>query len=286
VARKGHSYRDRLTGLAIRNDEKGELLHLGISLGRRFLKAPQRYQARPEVNSAPYYLDTEDFSTKTISILNLETAYSRGPLLLQGECIWTQASGTVRAEDVTLNNIADEVAARFPKLVDWLQGNSGWQRPSDSILWNIPFDLATRGNPSFFGIYGQASYILTGEQRPYDFYRGIFGAPIPEKPFKFASFRGLGAWELAARLSYLDLNDNYIIGGRETNLTLGLNWYLNQNMRMALNYVHGIIEKDVYKGNMNSVQMRFQIDFQPRSLHDFNPLKGTQQPASLTKYEE
>ena len=40
-----------------------------------------------------------------------------------------------------------------------------------------------------------------------------------------------GAVELAARLSELDLSDGNIIGGEETNLTFGLNWDINQNVR-------------------------------------------------------
>jgi phosphate-selective porin len=132
---------------------------------------------------------------------------------------------------------------------------------------------------SFFGVYGQASYILTGEQHPYEAKNGVFGAPIPAHPFSFRTFRGLGAWEVAARLSHLDLNDGYIQGGRETNVTLGVNWYLNENVRMALNYVHGEIGRDTYEGAMDAVQWRMQLDLQPRRLGEFYPWRDDKAPS-------
>ncbi len=55
---------------------------------------------------------------------------------------------------------------------------------------------------------------------------------------EFRPFRSKwGAWEVAARLSYLDLNDGPIRGGEELNFTVGLNWYLRSNLRVMVNYV-------------------------------------------------
>lgn len=270
----------RVTGVAVRNDEKRELLHLGISPGLRSLKSVHRYEARPEVNSAPRYLDTGDFSADAMLLLNVESAYSKGPLLLQGECVWARVSGGMRAEGVTLNDIAEEASVRFPKLTRWLQGHSGWQRPSDSVLWKIPFDLTARGDFNFFGLYGQISYILTGEHRPYDASSGLFGAPVPVHPFSLRGFSGLGSWEVAARLSRLDLADAYMDGGRETNVTLGINWYLNSNMRMAFNYVHGKIDRDVYEGSMDAFQIRFQADIKPQDISEYGPSRKTRKTAT------
>ena len=86
-------------------------------------------------------------------------------------------------------------------------------------------------NPKFWGVYLQASYFLTGEHRTYDAANGIFSQIKPKKDFHPLKGKW-GAWEVATRLSYLDLNDGADIkGGQETNLTLGLNWYLNPNMQ-------------------------------------------------------
>lgn len=109
----------------------------------------------------------------------------------------------------------------------------------------------------FQGLYLQASYFLTGESRPYVKSAGVFGRP---RPFKNASLKtcGIGAWELAARYSWLDLKDNAINGHIMSDVTLGLNWYLNPNFRIFLNYVISHLNGS---GDANIVSTRFQVDF-------------------------
>ena len=48
---------------------------------------------------------------------------------------------------------------------------------------------------------------------------------------------GRGAFELAFRASYVDLTDRDVIGGEESNLSLGFNWYLNNKLRLMSNVV-------------------------------------------------
>ena len=94
----------------------------------------------------------------------------------------------------------------------------------------------------FDGYYGYASWFLTGESRNYKADKGIFDILIPNKPFSFAS-GGWGAWELAARYSEIDLNDDAVSGGRERDITAGLNWYPNPYIRFMANYIH-VLEID------------------------------------------
>jgi phosphate-selective porin OprO/OprP len=114
----------------------------------------------------------------------------------------------------------------------------------------------------FHGWYAQGSWFLTGESRPYDRGTARLGQVDPHHSVDKG---GKGAWEVALRLSRLDLTDRDVIGGEETNLTIGLNWYLSSTMRAMVNYVN-VLEMDrpgsEFDGNtMSLLQLRFQIDF-------------------------
>lgn len=100
---------------------------------------------------------------------------------------------------------------------------------------NSWIDLKSGAGPSlnFNGWYAEAAWTLTGESRVYN--NGLFYRVIPDNTFSFAT-GGLGAWELAMRYSEVDLNDGTFKGGELGNLTVGLNWYPNQIVRLMANY--------------------------------------------------
>jgi phosphate-selective porin OprO/OprP len=125
------------------------------------------------------------------------------------------------------------------------------------------------GNPYFWGGYGQVSYFLTGEHKVYEPDYGRFGRVKPLANFNPAK-GGWGAWELATRFSYLDLDDSDVTGGRMWNVTTGVNWYLFPNARIMLNYIHADVSNREatiaaiptnVTGTGDIVQTRFQIDF-------------------------
>jgi phosphate-selective porin OprO/OprP len=95
------------------------------------------------------------------------------------------------------------------------------------------------GQPAlrFRGWYGYASWMITGESRDYRESNATFGPVIPN-----ASWNGRsgGALELAARMSMTDLNDRDVFGGKETNVSVGINWYLDKSVRLSANVVHAI----------------------------------------------
>ena len=114
-------------------------------------------------------------------------------------------------------------------------------------------------NNSFSGWYAQATWILTGEQKPYNTATGSFTAPKVAHPFGFGPDAGWGAFELAGRFSDLDLNShaldpaniitawpsgtnrtytyyNTVRGGDQRILTAALNWYPNNLLKFAVQY--------------------------------------------------
>ncbi|MFH1742662.1 MAG: porin [bacterium] len=122
-------------------------------------------------------------------------------------------------------------------------------------------------NSTFFGncdlsaFYAQTGYFLTGEHHPYR--GGQFTRVDPIKNFREDG--GWGAWEMAFRYGWIDLDDTPVLGatgGELDDFVLGLNWYLNSNVRLMWNYVHTEsngtdpedLEADIY-------QMRFELAF-------------------------
>lgn len=89
---------------------------------------------------------------------------------------------------------------------------------------------------NFWGYYLHGSYFVTGEIRKYNMTNGTFSGVKP-KP-SFHPLKGeWGAWEIGLRYSYLDLNDQDIRGGKERNVTTGLNWYFRPKNRLMFNYI-------------------------------------------------
>ncbi len=87
---------------------------------------------------------------------------------------------------------------------------------------------------NFWGAYAFISWFLSDDSRNYDSGSGKFGPLTPSSPlFK----GGRGAFEVAFRASYVDLTDKDIIGGVQSNLSLGFNWYPNYKLRFMANVV-------------------------------------------------
>ena len=118
-------------------------------------------------------------------------------------------------------------------------------------------------DPTFGAWYVSGSYFLTGEHRPYD--GGAFDRLSPNDNFRPGDEGGLGAWEVAARYSTMDLTDSGIVGGEAQALTLGVNWYLNPSVRLMANYTRADVEDaagtEGVDGIGNFVSVRFQLDF-------------------------
>jgi len=101
-------------------------------------------------------------------------------------------------------------------------------------------DVDVIGGPDaeFSGWYVNVAYFLSGGEREYSLFDGEFGKVYPTS--------NRGAWELVARYSNLDLNDLSagITGGSSDVITLGVNWYINNNFIVRANYT--MADNDIY----------------------------------------
>lgn len=116
------------------------------------------------------------------------------------------------------------------------------------------------GDPSFYGSYAQVGWFLTGESRRYRTNSGSFDRTLPRAPYRggspFKRSNG-GAWELAGRISHVDLDDAAIDGGRLTDISAALSWYPDATTRVALNYIYAMPED---RGSASIFLLRVQFN--------------------------
>jgi phosphate-selective porin OprO/OprP len=94
-------------------------------------------------------------------------------------------------------------------------------------------DNPNLANPDFDGYWIGASWVLTGEMRPYNKKSGTFGGvPISKSVYQ----GGKGAWELSARWSSIDLSDGLVEGGEMDIASLGVSWWLTPFFSVGMDY--------------------------------------------------
>jgi phosphate-selective porin OprO/OprP len=110
----------------------------------------------------------------------------------------------------------------------------------------------TGNDAAYAGYYIQGSYFLTGETRPYK--KGTFK--------RIKSLNTYGALELMSRYTFLDAEDNNK-GVRVSNITLGVNYYLNKRIRLMANYIKTNLIDGVseLEGKADAISFRMQYDF-------------------------
>lgn len=145
-----------------------------------------------------------------------------------------------------------EVAGTYGPL--FFQGEYFWYNVDRNAFAPLP-------SLKFQGGYAEAAYVLTGESRLYNASSAAYGGVVPANPFSLTG-GGWGAWEIAGRFSTIDLNDqlataNGVAGGRQTIYTLALNWYVNRNVRLMFDYLHGDIGKQVSPTNFGDAGSKF-----------------------------
>jgi phosphate-selective porin OprO/OprP len=198
----------RLTRLLLDEDDGRRLMHLGIS-GRQssYDNGFQRFRARgPERaglgNLWPLYANTGVFAgSGGQQALNLESVNVFGPWTINAEYLFHWSQNAV------------------------LPGNK-----HVGTIYNS-------------GGYVEVLYFLTGEHRAYIRESALFDRVVPIQNAYWVKGKngrpnasGHGAWQVGMRYNYLDLNDKNIQGGILNDLTFGLNWFINPNMKFQWNY--------------------------------------------------
>lgn len=111
-------------------------------------------------------------------------------------------------------------------------------------------DSQDKGDPKFFGYYVTASWILTGETRPYDRTVGYARRVMPEGRW--------GAPELVVRFSHEDLDDGAVKGGTFDKTYLGLNWWATRRWKLGFGWGHTWLDRFGQTGETDSFHTRIQ----------------------------
>src|SRR5258705_13591361 len=123
-------------------------------------------------------------------------------------------------------------------------------RPPDarrSLSSHFVMQIPGLSSVKFNGGYAQVSWVLTGESHTYNSALAAYNGIVPLNPFSLPG-GGWGAWEIAGRISTIDLNDqlataNGVVGGRQTVYPAGRNWYVKRNVRFMFDYRHGDVAR-------------------------------------------
>jgi phosphate-selective porin OprO and OprP len=108
-------------------------------------------------------------------------------------------------------------------------------------------------DPQFRGYYATASWVVTGEHRPYDKKVGYARRVMPAHRW--------GALELIARYGIVDCTDKGIDGGYMKKWFVAANWWATRRWRFSLGYGQGTLDKDALVGKTDQTLARVQWIF-------------------------
>jgi len=234
----------------------GSFSDVGDSLDR--ISEANGWNITTRITGLPWY---EDSGKK---LLHLGLSYTHQFRSMEDDGAEFRSRPESRLTNIRLVNTGEF----FPKRMDIINPEMAVVAGPFSLqgeYFHLFADSDKADNPRFWGFYLYGSYFITGEHRNYDRSTGVFSAIEPNRDFHFFE-GGWGAFEVALRLSYVDLNGGSIRGGRELDFTAGLNWYLNENTRFMLNYIRAKAKDretppPVEDGTADILQVRFQITF-------------------------
>ncbi|MBP5667857.1 MAG: hypothetical protein J6X32_06895 [Salinivirgaceae bacterium] len=96
------------------------------------------------------------------------------------------------------------------------------------------------------GFYAQASYMIIGDKQNYNKKTGLAANASPK------------SLEVLARISHLNLDADHVKAGKQTDFTLGANYFFSKNLNLKLNYIFASVKDG---DNYSFVQTRLQFSF-------------------------
>lgn len=138
---------------------------------------------------------------------------------------------------------------------------AAWRRGPLSVQGEMLrsfIDADDEGSLTFHGLYAQATWIVTGESRPYDVGQAVFGRVAADRPLA-PRRRQWGALEITARTSWLDLDDGPLSGGRLWTVSTGPVWTWNRWVRVLGGYIFAHTTEIDDAGDAHVLQLRLEL---------------------------
>jgi len=198
----------RVTWLPFVSEDQSNLVHLALAARLTNGNLGYRYQAEPEFNNSPLFVDTGAGDANGTQQYSLEGSWRRGPFWLVAEYVDTNV------------------------------------------------DSPGVGRLNFSGYHVTGSWILTGEMREYHYKGGTFG-PVPVSRSVYQN--GKGAWEVAARWSSIDLDDDTVAGGQMDIFSFATTWWLSSIFNVSLNYRYIANDRDGLDGLATGLNARVML---------------------------
>ena len=252
----------------------------GVPTGNLGLSADPAYASNPYFGSQITQTNVAGRCTKSVLTWGGELAAAYGPAFFQAEYMGSQYNRDSRAI----------LAANYAALVT----NNAWAPNAKGFA---PYAFSPGGSSMYFsGYYLSAMWFLTGETKAssYNVDNNSNGGGFRQIDIKHPlSAGGYGALALTARLSEVDLNsgpfqgktfadlftfapnnrarlfvyNSGVLGGRQEDSTLGLNWYPEAGVRVMANWTHVLALSAPYNmGYANGIHpnlfvLRTQVDW-------------------------
>ena len=205
----------RSVGISLEDETDILFGQLGVYEAQNRENDGDTYAATGRLGIAPWNSDTGCFH------LGASGSYRD----FDGEAFEIESSGGIYTADNIIYSDEIDTDHLFLYGMETVLGLGPFSLQAEYMLGEVEA-VEKDDDASFDGYYLAASWFLTGERRRLK--NGTWERVIPSATY--------GAWEVAARYSDLDAAANGL-GTAAQAYTMGVNWYINSNVRLMTDYV-------------------------------------------------